>query len=86
MRLPDSGAETLRWLTSVLVVGLIVVVAVYAVQTLLAVGVLIAIIVVALFVGYVIGGRLWDWARHGKPLLRGRMRGGEISGGESGGD
>lgn len=71
MRLPDSAAEGARWLLIAVAAALVLIVAVYAVNALLAVGVLLVLLVVAGVLVWVIGGRLWDAARHGKPLIRG---------------
>jgi hypothetical protein len=82
MRLPDSAAEGLRWTVLVVALALLAIVAVYAVNALLSVGVFLVLLVVTGLLLWVVFGRLWDWARHGKPLLRGGWR----SGGEMDGD
>lgn len=82
MNPPDSGREAARWLFLLSAATLVAIVAVYAVNTLLAVGVTVLAIAAVGFLLWVIGGRLWDAARHGKPIIRGNWR----SGGDDGGD
>lgn len=62
-----------------LVLGLIllVIVGYYAINTLMAVGVTLVIVVVAGFIIWIAGGRLWDKFRHGKPIRRGGNGGGD---------
>jgi predicted lysophospholipase L1 biosynthesis ABC-type transport system permease subunit len=82
MKLPSNGREALRWLFVAGAVALIAVVAVYAVNAVLAVAVTAGAVLLVGFLGLVVGGRLWDALRHGKPLVRGDWR----SGGDGGGD
>jgi len=54
-----------------------VIVGVYAVNALLAVGTLVVILAVGGFVLWIVGGRIVDALRHGKPLIRGDWGGEE---------
>lgn len=69
--LPDSAGEAARWLLIIAAIVLLVIIAVYAVNALLAVGVALVILVAGGILAWIILGRLWDWGRHGKPLIRG---------------
>lgn len=66
---PQSGSGIL------LILGLIALIIIYLFAT--SLGTVLLGAVVLFIIGYlilVVGGRLNDWLRHGKPLLRGRTR------------
>jgi len=75
--LPSSMGGFARWLFIVAGIALVVVVGVYAVNALLAVGTLVVILAVGGFILWIVGGRIVDALRHGKPLIRGDWGGGE---------
>lgn len=68
--LPNTAAGSLKWIGVLAAVVLLAVVGIYAVNALLAMGVTLLVIAVVAAVAWVVLGRLSDWLRHGKPLLR----------------
>lgn len=75
--LPSSMTGFAQWLFIVVAVVLIGIVAIYAVNALLAVGTLAVVLVVGGFLLWIVGGRIVDALRHGKPLIRGDWGGEE---------
>lgn len=72
---PSTFAGALRIalvLAGVIVLGIV---GFYAVNALLAMGVVAVGLVVVGILLWGVGGRLWDWFRHGKPLVRGDWSG-----------
>jgi len=66
-----------RWLFIVGGLALLVIVGAYAVNALLAIGTLVIVLGVGGFVLWIVGGRVVDALRHGKPLIRGDWGGEE---------
>ncbi len=75
--LPSSMGGFAQWLFVAVAIAAIVIVAVYAVNALLAVGTLVVVLAVGGFVLWIVGGRIIDALRHGKPLIRGDWGGEE---------
>lgn len=75
--LPSSMGGLVRWLFILGAILLVAIVAVYAVNALLAVGTLLLVLAVVGFVVWIVGGRIVDALRHGKPLIRGDWGGKE---------
>lgn len=71
VRFPSTGAEAARWLLILVGLAILAIVAVYAVNVIVSIAITAALLIVAGLIVWIVGGRLWDWARHGKPLLRG---------------
>lgn len=82
MRLPDSGSEAFRWLFIAGAVALVAILGYYAFNAMLTIGVMLGLWIVAGIVVLVVGGRVWDVFRHGKPLFRGDWRDGGGEGGD----
>jgi len=75
--LPTSMGGVATWLFVAVAIAAVVIVAVYAVNALLAVGTLVIVLVVGGFFLWIVGGRILDALRHGKRLIRGDWGGEE---------
>jgi len=71
LELPSSMTAFTQWLFVIIGLTIVVIVGAYAVNALLAMGTVVIVLVVVGFVLWIVGGRLLDALRHGKPLIRG---------------
>lgn len=67
---PETLSEAGRWLVVAVALAILAIIGYYAVNAIMAVGIMAAILLVVGVIVWIVGGRLWDWARHGKPLVR----------------
>lgn len=65
-----KSRRPIEWLIIGVAVAGAAILAIYAVNALLAVAVWLALFAVAVLAAWIILGRLWDTLRHGKPLFR----------------